>query len=126
MKGTILLNYNESVRKVEEDERNRFLYCLLEQMGVPVGEFWTIEDSLSAAQKIKLRNLLTAYSIQVLDDHEGNLTVYLEGDLIGEWHKCTYKLKKNLRELDPKRRLYLEMEVDYWSIFDESAPENEK
>lgn len=125
MKGTILLNYSESVRKVEEDERNRFLYCLLEQMGVPIAEFWTIDDSLSAAQKMKLRNLLTTYDVRVLDDLEGNLEVYLENELVGEWHKCTYKLKKNLRELDPRKRLYLEMEVNYWSIFDDT-PENEK
>lgn len=124
MKGTILLNYNENVRKVEEDERNRFLYCLLEQMGVPVGEFWTIDDALSVAQKMKLRNVLTTYGIQVLDDHDGKLSVYVDSELVGEWDKCTYKLKKNIQELDPRKKMYLEMEIKYWSVFDD-PPENE-
>lgn len=124
MKGTILLNYNENIRKVEEEEKNRFLYCLLEQMGIPIADFWSVDEALSAAQKIKLMGLLSSYAIQVLDDHEGNLTVYAENELVGEWHKCSYKMKKDLRQLDPKKRLYFEMEINYWSIFDD-APENE-
>lgn len=124
MKGTILLNYNENIRKVEEEEKNRFLYCLLEQMGIPVSEFWAIDEALSAAQKIKLMGTLSSYAVQVLDDHEGNLTVYAENDLVGEWHKCAYKMKKDLRQLDPRKRLYFEMEINYWSIFDDT-PENE-
>jgi hypothetical protein len=45
--------------------------------------------------------------------------VYIDNELVGEWHKCTYKLKKDLRQLDPKKRIYLEMQIDYWSIFEE-------
>ena len=119
MKGTILLNYNENTKQVEEEERYRFLRNLLEQMGLPIEEFWTTDGLLSVDQRIKLRGILTTYGIQVIDDLDGHMQIYVEGELTGEWHKCTYKLKKDLRELDPRKQLYLEMEVNCWSLFEE-------
>lgn len=119
MKGTILLNYNENTNQVEDEEKNRFLRGLLDQMGVPIHTFWSDDNSLSIDQKIKLRNLLINYSIQVIDDHDGHLTVYVDGELVGEWHKCNYKLKRDLSQIDPKKQLYLEMEINCWSLFEE-------
>jgi hypothetical protein len=126
MKGTILLNYNENLRKVEEEEKNRFLYGILDQMGVPIDEFWNASETLNVAQKIKLRNTLSAYDVHVLDDHEGRLEVYVENELVGTWDKCFYKLKKDLRALDPKKKLYFEMEVNYWSIFEDTTPSKDE
>ena len=119
MKGTLLLNYDENTKQVEEEEKNKFLYTLLEQMGVQVNEFWQGEVNLSIDQKIKLRNILATYGIQVIEDLDGHMQVYVEGELVGEWHPCNYKLKKDLRQLDPKKKLYLEMHVNYWTIFEE-------
>ena len=123
MKGTILLNYGEGTKQVEDEEKQRFLRGLLEQMGVPIEDFWTTEGPLSVNQKIKLRGILSTYSVQVVDDLDGNLQVYVEGELVGEWHKCTYKLKRDLRQLDPRKQLYLEMEVNCWSLFEEEQQE---
>jgi len=120
MKGTILINYTDNTQKVEDEEKTRFLKDLLEQMGVPINDFWTTDDSLSVNQKIKLRGILATYSIQVIDDLDGCMQVYVEGEKVGEWNKCTYKLKRDLRELDPKKQLYLEMYVDCWTIFEEN------
>lgn len=119
MKGTLLLNYDENTKAVEEEERTRFLHSLLEQMGLPVNEFWTGELNLSVDQRIKLRNILATYSVQVIEDLDGHMQVYVENELVGEWYKCSYKLKKDLRQIDPKKRVYLEMEINYWSIFEE-------
>lgn len=124
MKGTILLNYDDNTKQVEEEEKTRFLKTLFEQMGVPISDFWTSDDSLTVNQKIKLRGILTTYGIQVIDDLDGHMQVYVEGEKIGEWNKCTYKLKRDLRQLDPRKQLYLEMEVDCWTIFeDEEQPQ---
>jgi len=120
MKGTILLNYDANVKQVEEEEQMRFLYSLLESMGVPIQDFWMGENSLSVIQKIKLRNLLHLYNIKLVDDRDGHLEVYCENEKIAEWHKCTYKIKKDLQELDPRKQLYLEMSVDCFSVFDEN------
>lgn len=119
MKGTILIDYTNNTQKVEDEEKNRFLKSLLEQMGVPINDFWTTDESLSVDQKIKLRGILATYSVQVIDDLDGFLQVYVEGEKIAEWQKPSYKLKRDLRELDPKKQLYLEMSIEFWSVFEE-------
>jgi hypothetical protein len=125
MKGTILLNYDENTGQVEEEEKTRFVRSLLDQMGVPIQEFWTSDGPLAPQQKIKLRGILATYNIQVIDDLDGHLQMYVEGELIGEWHKCTYKLKRDLRQLDPRKQFYLEMEVNCWSLFEENETEQQ-
>lgn len=120
MKGIILLNHNENTKKVEEEEKYRFLRDLLDQMGVPISEFWTTDELLTVEQKIKLRTILGAYHIQVIDDLDGHMQVFVENELVGEWNKCTYKLKKDLRQLDRRKQFYLEMEVSFWTLFEET------
>ena len=124
MNGTILLDYNENTKQVEDEEKTRFLRTLLEQMGVPIGDFW-IEDSLTIENRIKLRNVLTTFGVQVIDDLDGHLQVYVEGEKVGEWNKCTYKLKRDLKQLDPKKQLYLEMEVNCWTLFEDESPQEQ-
>jgi len=125
MKATILLNYNESTKQVEEEEKARYLRGILEQMGVPIEEFWPSDGPLSVQQRIKLRGILATYSIQVIDDLDGHMQIYVEGEKVAEWFKCTYKLKRDLREIDPRKQLYLEMEVNTWSLFEEAEQETE-
>ena len=119
MKSTLLLNSNENTRKVEDEEKSRFMRSILEIMGVPIDEFWIPEQPLSIEDKIKLRSILSTYNIQVIDDLDGSLQMYVDGQLIAEWKKCEYKLKRDLSQLDPNRQLYLEMQVNFWSIFEE-------
>lgn len=123
MKATILLNSNENTRKVEDEEKTRYLRNILDQMGVPIQEFWTTDDPLSVDQRIKLRGILATYGVQVIDDLDGHMQVYVEGEKVAEWFKSTYKLKRDLRERDPRKQLYLEMEVTCWSLFEESEQE---
>lgn len=125
MKGTILLNYPENIKQVEEEEKARFLHSLLEQMGVPIVEIWNNESPLSIEQKIKLRSLLATYSIQIIDDLDGFLQVYVEGEKVAEWQKCFYKIKRDLRQIDPRKQLYLEMEFSCWSLFEESEEQQD-
>lgn len=87
-------------------------------MGVPIDEIWA-EETLSVDDKIQLRRILRTYSIKIIDHSDGQLQFYVENELVGEWNKPEYKMKRDLSELDPNKKLYLEMHVDYWSIFDE-------
>jgi hypothetical protein len=119
MKGTILLNHTENTHQVEEEEKNRFLRDILEQSGVPIDTFWgNGETVLSVNQKMRLRGVLTVYSVHVIDDHDGVMEIYVDDELIGRWNKCIYKLRRDPAQRDPKKQLYLEMEIDCWSVFD--------
>ncbi len=119
MKATILLDYGENTQKVEDEEKTRYLREIIQHMGVPIEEFWTTDGPLSVEQRIKLRSILVTYGIQVIDDLDGQMQVYVENELVAEWYKCTYKVKRDLRQIDPRKRLYLEMEVNCWSLFEE-------
>lgn len=125
MKGTILLNYSDNTKQIEEEEKLRFLRGLLEQMGVPIQEIW-MSEALSIDQKIKLRGILATYGIQIIDDLDGLLQVYVEGEKVAEWSKCTYKLKRDLRQIDPRKQLYLEMEVNCWTLFEEEEQKQQE
>jgi hypothetical protein len=119
MKATLLLNHDENTQKVEEEEKTRFLKGILEEMGMPIQEFWTNDGPLSVDQRIKLRGILATYGVQVIDNLDGHMQIYVEGEKVAEWFKPTYKLKRDLRQIDPRKQLYLEMEVNLWSLFEE-------
>lgn len=125
MKGTILLSRNENIKQVEEEEKTRFIRSLLEQMGVPIMDFWASEGPLSIDQRIKLRGILATYGVQVIDDLDGHMQMYVEGEKVAEWFKCTYKIKTDLREMDPRKKLYYEMEVNCWSLFEEQEQQEQ-
>lgn len=119
MKGIILLNYGENTKQIEEEEKLRFLKAILEQMNVPLEGTWDSE-SLSVDEKIKLRKLLYNLGIQVIDDLDGFMEIYVENEKVAEWHKPMYKLKRDLQQLDRRKQFFLEMEVSFWSLFEEN------
>lgn len=119
MKATILLNHDENTREIEEEEKMRFLRNILEEMNIPISNFWETDSLLMIEQKIKLRKILVDFGIQIIDDLDGNMTMYVDNEKIAQWYKSTYKLKRDIKQLDPKKQLYLEMEINYWSLFDE-------
>ncbi len=118
MKNVILLNSNENTKQVEEEEATRFVRSVLDSIGLPIDNIWDEDGVLSVENKIKLRGILSAYSVQIIDDYDGELRIYVEQQLIGEWKKCEYVLKKDLAQPDPSKKLYLEMHVNYWSMFE--------
>ena len=119
MKATILLNKDADTRQIEDEEKSKFIRNILEQIGLPVNEFWVNpEKILSVEEKINLRQILNAYNIIIIDDLSGHMQMYVENDLVAEWKKCTYKLKTDLRYINPSKRFYLEMNIDAWSIFE--------
>jgi hypothetical protein len=118
MHGTILLNKSENTRQVENEEKSRFLRDLLEQIGVPLNGIWEADEELSVERRIRLRNLFATFSIQVIDDLDGNMKVFVDKECIAEWSKPLYKLKRDYSELDPKKQIFLEMAIKFWSVFE--------
>src|SRR5665213_3972902 len=121
MKGTVLLNYNENTHQIEEEEKSRFLRGFLEQcfenapeVSEQIASIWNVDGPLSTPQKVKLRSVLSTYGIQIVDDLDGHLQIYLENEKAAEWYKPTYKLKRDPSQKDRKKQLYLEMCISYW------------
>lgn len=118
MESVILLNSNENTRQVEEEESARFVRSIIDSMGLDVEGIWDNDENLSVENKIKLRRILSAYQIQIITYPDGVLQIYHEDTVIGEWKKPQYVLKKDHSQKDPFKKLYLEMKVTYWSIFE--------
>jgi hypothetical protein len=118
MRATILLNSNENTDQIEDEEKTRFVRSILEMLELPVDDLWEENGDLSIESKIKFRNILATYNIQIIDSTEGDLQIYCDGETIGRWGKPIYILKKDFKQKDPTKKLYLEMKTDCWSIFD--------
>lgn len=110
MKYKILLNVTEDTHQVEEEEKLKFLRVILETLEVPL-DFWDPEEPFSFEIKNKLQNEILNYNIEVLDQKGGELEIYKQKELIAKFYKPIYKIKTNLKEINPRKKLYLEMEV---------------
>ena len=125
MRGTILLNRSEDTHKVEEEEKARFLLGVLRQcfentdVAEQICSIWNTDGPLPPDKKVKLRGVLSTYGIQVIDNSDRHMQIYLENELVGEWLKSTYKLRQDIRVMDPRQRIYLEMTINCWSVFDQ-------
>lgn len=117
MQYTILLNKNEKTKEVEAQEQARFVKSVLESLEVPV-EF-NPEEPLSIESKINFIKSLNVYNINIINSSDGELKVYLNKDLVGWWKKCTYKLKQDYTQIDRNKRLFIEMSIDFWTVFDD-------
>ncbi len=120
MQGIILLNSNENTWKVEEEERGKFVYSILQECGLPIQDIWQEGKELSVEDKIKLNSLLLSYEIQVIDSFDGEVEIYLKNELIAEWRKCKYVLKKDPTQINPRKKFYYEMHIECNSVFEKN------
>ena len=118
MRYTILLDKNENTKEIEAQEQARFVKTILEALEVPID--WDPDEPLSVDGKLKLRKSLATYNINIVSDIDGGLKVFVNNDVIGEWYKCSYKFKKDASQVDPHKKLYLEMSVNFWTIFEKN------
>ncbi|HEY4877143.1 MAG TPA: hypothetical protein VIH86_16305 [Puia sp.] len=118
MRYTILLNRDEKTKAVEAQEQARFIKAILEALDILPD--WNPDESLTIDSKIKFRKDLNTYNIHIADDADGGLKIYANNEVIGEWKKSKYILKTDRSQIDPNKKLYLEMHIDFWSIFEES------
>lgn len=119
MRGIILLNAGDNTNQVEEEEKLRFTKDILDNVGIPMDDIWDDEDKLSIAGKIRLRNILSSYGVTIVDDMEGGLKIYHEREIIAEWSRPLYILKRDYDQIDPMKKMYLEMHIDCTSIFED-------
>lgn len=120
MQYTILLSRFEDTKAVEAQEQSRFIKSILEALELPI-EF-NPDQELSIDEHQKFKQSLRDFNLNVIDDMDGGIKIYVgnnKNDLVAEWYKPTYKLKKDLSQLNKRDQLYLEMNNVFWSVFEE-------
>jgi len=117
MRYTILLKRNENTKNIETQEQSRFIKTILEALEVDIN--YKSEEPLSIEDKIRTRKSLEFYGITIIESHDGCLKIFAEKELIAEWKKPTYKMKKDLSQVDPNKKLYMEMNIEFWTVFEQ-------
>lgn len=116
MEYTILLDKSAVVREIEAEEQTRFVISIVEALEVPFE--WNSNEAFSIFDKVRLRKVLGQYNVAVIDDMEGGVKVFLEREKIAEWKKPTYVLKEDPSQIDPKKKLYIEMKCSFSSRYE--------
>ena len=116
------LNYKDNLPKIEEEEKFKFLQCLLEMIGLE-DELLNMDYlDITIDHKIAFAKLLEKNELRVIDI--GNVEVYHQNEMLAMWEKPTYKLKRDYSK-DANKQLYQEMTYNFYTIFDEDTENSE-
>lgn len=119
MKETLYID-REDFRLVEREEQGKFVRSILLEMDVPIDDCWPEEEyELSVDSRIRLRHVLNMFDINIIDDKDGGIKIYVSKEIVAEWKKCTFDFKLDNKEIDPTKKIYYQMNIEFWSLFDE-------
>lgn len=121
----------EDVRRVEGEEQRAFVRDIIERLELPNFEdIWPEEEEDSepdeqrdVQSKIKLRELLGHFGVDIVGDGDRGLKIYFDKQVIAEWKKPFVVLRKDMSEVIPSKRLYAELQIKYWSVFHDQEEE---
>lgn len=102
--------------EIELQEKTKWVRLILGKLGLPV-EKWKENLTMDDLRKIRLE--LKSLEIDIIDDSNNGIEIYIKNDLIAEWRKPHYILKKNPEERDSRYKYYLEMYPQTKSVFQE-------
>jgi len=123
MKYKVISNYTPGdINEAIEEEKLQFIVFVLESMGVDLEGCFpeTLnQKEITVEHRIKLKEILEKYNISIINNKDKTFDVFLEKDKIASWFKHWVELKKDFSEIDPKRRIYVEIHLECWSVFEE-------
>lgn len=122
MERSIYLD-REDAKKIEEEERNLFIRGVLEEVGVPLEDVWP-DISLTVEQKVQLRGLLAKLEMEIIEDGDRGYQIYHQNTKLGEWFKPRFILREDKGARTLSKKLYYEMVIKTWSVFDQQDQEN--
>jgi hypothetical protein len=125
MKTSIKVN-REDIKSIVKEEQYLFTKNVLIAIGLPLENCFPNSDNpddITIEHKIKLKEVLKKWGVLVLDDRDGKIEIYItdnvkEHKLIARWNKCKYELRQDLAAIDPKRKIYAVIHIDYWTEFE--------
>jgi hypothetical protein len=109
----------EDARKVEEEERDAFIKGVLESIGIPLDDVWPGKRLANVEQKMDFQKRMEEFELDILDDGDHGVKIYVGEDLIAEWLRPQFVLRTDRKARHPSKRLFYEMTIRFWSMFDE-------
>lgn len=119
MEYKVLLDPHQ-VHQVEEEEKSKFIRSILENLEIPLDDIWQYNQPfLETEQRRSLKKLLEQYNIEIYSTPDAGVELLIDNEKIAAWFKPTYILKKDHLAKDFKKNIYYEMQIKFWSIFEE-------
>lgn len=124
MKYSVYTNRG-SEKKTEQEELENFIRYVLDSIeGVDIEEVWPVGEELTPEIKIKLRNFLHKFEIEIIHDGDRGYTIYVgKEDIIAEWKKPRFELKIDNSEPTLSKKIYYKIFFEYWTYLDELEEE---
>lgn len=119
LKETILAD-RENCQKVAETLQFLWVKDILIQTEMDLEGCFSDSDDpndQSIENRAKLRETLNNNDIYIQEEED--LKIFIQDTLIGHWKKPLFKLKTDLSQKNPKQRLYVEIEIEHWSVFND-------
>jgi hypothetical protein len=109
-------NSREVVEKIHLD----WIKYILEASGINIDDCFPKEDNtpITLNQKVKFREVLKQNSV-IIDSFGGETSIYIQENLIAVWQKPIYSVHIDRSKIDPNKRIYNKIVLDYSSVFDE-------
>jgi hypothetical protein len=112
----------EDAKKTEQEELQNFIHSVLSEINLPINNIWPEDGLLSVQQKIELKNLLAKVNINIINSDSDDTLIYVDKDLIATWKKPRYILRTDISEINPAKKVFLEMIIEYESVFEQKDP----
>ncbi len=119
----------DNFREVEKEWQYEFVFYVLSSAGIPeeiLSECLpeTGFGDFSVKHHKRLRKHCGDFNITIVDDRDGGLKIYVEISyddkveqvLIAEWKKCRFNYREDPNEVDPAKKMYVEIVADPWFV----------
>lgn len=124
MKYSVITNYDpKSIKDAVEEERLQFLFFVLDSMGLSLEGCFPEPlnpKEITVDHREKLSETLEKFNISIIDYKDKTFDIYLEKDKVASWGKHWVELKKDFSEINPKRRIYVNITLECWSVFEQT------
>lgn len=128
MKYNILCNISD-INQSKDDERLSFTHYILSSLGLDLTGCFPeelLQKNFSLENKIALRNLIQKNNLNIIDYRDGSQEIYLDAQVIAKWKKPWVEYKQDMAEIDPQKKLYASVNLEFWSIFEEKEQDGNK
>lgn len=122
MKYSVITNFNnKDILEAVEEEQLQFIVAVLQSMNVPIENCFpeVLNPKLiNQEHKNNLKDILEKYNISIIYYADKTFDIFLERDKVASWFKYWVELKKDLSNPIPDKRIYVEIHLECWSVFE--------